>query len=240
MAGINLTIDSLNFVSQKQTILNNISLELNNPQTITLLGPNGAGKSTLLKAMAAMLYCQQGKVTLNNIDANKNRIEYLSNIGYMLEIPLIISELTTLEQLQLIANIKCVANNKTAIQQVVELCQLQKVLNKRTNKLSLGYRQRLNLAQALLNKPKLLIMDEPLNGLDPHLIIEFRNIIKQVKKDSLIVMSTHYLAEAEIISDKVLIIQNGKLLDNIENKESQEFDLESIYMQHTASVDQKI
>lgn len=235
MPNINLQLTALTFATKQQQILQDITLNLVNPQMVTLLGPNGAGKSTLLKSMAAVLYCQLGSVTLNGIDAQKNRPNYLSQIGFMPEVPLVIAELTVLEQLQLIANNKQISQPKQAIKRVVSLCQLQEVINKRTCQLSLGYRQRLNLAQALLNKPKLLIMDEPLNGLDPHLVIELRNIINQLKKDSIIVMSTHYLAEAELISDRVLIMQNGKMLDNIERKGSKSFDLERVYMQHTAT-----
>jgi len=235
MSDINLQLASLNFAYKKQNILKNISLNLSNPQMVTLLGPNGAGKSTLLKSMAAVLYCQSGSVTLNAIDAENNRLSYLPQIGFMPEAPLVVSELTVIEQLQLIANIKQVINAEQAIERVVSLCQLQDVVNKRTGHLSLGYRQRLNLAQAILNKPKLLVMDEPLNGLDPHLIIEFRNIIGGLKKDTLIIMSTHYLAEAELVSDRVLIMQNGQMLDNIERKDSETFDLETVYMQHTSA-----
>ncbi|MCF6319626.1 MAG: ABC transporter ATP-binding protein [Proteobacteria bacterium] len=236
MAKIHLILKSLSFFLknkkiQNQKILDDIQLNILGAQTVTLLGPNGAGKSTLLKAIAAQLFCQTGSVECNGINAQKNRLRYLSNVGFMPETPLVLAELSVLEQLQLIANIKQIKNAKDAIQRVVDMCQLQKVLHKRTSHLSLGYRQRLNLAQAIINKPLLLIMDEPLNGLDPHLIIEFRNIIQQLKKDCLIIMSTHYLAEAQTISDRVLIMQNGQLLDNISELAS--VDLEQLYMQHT-------
>ena len=233
MPDINLQLASLNYSYKKNNILQDINLNLSNPQMVTLLGPNGAGKSTLLKSMAAVLYCQSGSVVLNGIDAEHNRLAYLPQIGFMPETPLVIAELTVLEQLELMANIKQISDTEQAIERVMSLCQLQEVMNKRTSQLSLGYRQRLNLAQAILNKPKLLIMDEPLNGLDPHLIIEFRNIINQLKQDVLIIMSTHYLAEAELVSDRVLIMQNGQMLDNINRNHSKAFDLERVYMQHT-------
>lgn len=237
MAEIKLRIDDLNYSFRQQKILDKVSLNLSNPQAVTLLGPNGAGKSTLLKVLSASLFCQSGSVSLNGIDSETQRLQYLSQVGYMPETPLVLAELSVLEQLLLIANNKQVVNPKESIERVVEICQLKSVVNKRTNQLSLGYRQRLNLAQAIITQPPLLIMDEPLNGLDPHLIIEFRNIIKQLKKDSLVIMSTHYLAEAELISDRVLIMQNGQLLDNIEMQISVNISLEEVYMQHTESIE---
>ncbi|MBL4660664.1 MAG: ABC transporter ATP-binding protein [Alcanivoracaceae bacterium] len=235
MVNIILTVESLNFNIRNTNILNNIDFELHGFQVVTLLGPNGTGKSTLLKSLAAQLYCQQGHILLNDIDAEKCRSLYLTKIGYMPENALIIPELTVMEQLQLMANGKQLQDTHNAIESVIEQCQLKNVLDKRTCQLSLGFTQRLNLAQAIMNKPQLLIMDEPLNGLDPHLIIEFRNIIKQLKKDTLIIMSTHYLAEAQTISDRVLIMQNGQMLDDLNMSQQLEgFDLEKAYMQHTA------
>jgi ABC-2 type transport system ATP-binding protein len=228
---INLQLQSLNYLYRKQKILDDVNLSLSSPQIVTLLGPNGAGKSTLLKSLAAELYCQSGTIQLNDIDTNKLRLTYLAQIGYMPEVALIIPELTVLEQLSLITNTRRINDSEKSIKKVMNICQLQIVSNKRTNQLSLGFRQRLNLAQALLNKPKLLILDEPLNGLDPHLIIEFRNTLNTLKKDTLIIMSTHYLAEAKLISDRVLIMQSGQILDNIEMSECS--DLEKMYLQHT-------
>jgi len=236
MNSIQLKVDSLNYNFGHQTVLNNISLYLQGFQIVTLLGPNGTGKSTLIKALAANLFCQSGHVCLNNFDSEIDRTDYLKLIGYMPEVPLVIKELTVREQLELVANCKQITDVDLSIERVIEVCQLQSVLLKRTKNLSLGFKQRLNLAQAIINKPKLLIMDEPLNGLDPHLIIKFRNIIKELKKSTMIVLSTHYLAEAQNVSDRILIMQNGRLLDNINLRHNiHTTDIEEIYMQHTAN-----
>lgn len=226
-----LSINNLTFQIGKVSILKDINLKLDGSQVVTLLGPNGAGKSTLLKVCAGALFGKKGKVEFDNIDAETNRLNYLKLIGYMPENAVVIPALSVVEQLNLYASTRCIKNSQQHIQRVMQMCQLEDVANKRTHKLSLGYKQRLNLAQALLNSPKVLIMDEPLNGLDPHLIIEFRNIIKQLKKVTLVIMSTHYLAEAQMISDRVLIMKEGKLLDNIEM--IAEINLEELYMQHT-------
>ena len=234
MENIDLQLKSINHSIDHNIIINDITLNLAGPQAVALLGPNGAGKSTLLKTLSAQLHPNKGQVYLNGINAETNRQKYLSYIGYMPENATIIPELTVNEQLSLMAHLHGNKQVKSNLQQVIKLCHLQKVINKRTDQLSLGYKQRLNLAQALINQPLVLIMDEPLNGLDPHLILEFRNIIKHLKKNTLILISTHYLAEAEIISDRVLIMQNGIMLDNILIDRTAAFNLEQAYMQHTA------
>lgn len=240
MPPINLTIDSLDFKINKKSILNQISLNLKGAQAICVLGPNAAGKSTLLKCLAAQLIPNSGVIKFAGINAFSQRSEYLSHIGYMPEKAVILAELTTHEQLQLSANIQNISSPEKNINTVIKLCQLQSVLNTRTRHLSLGFKQRLNLAQALLKQPQLLILDEPLNGLDPLLIIEFRNIIQQLKSQCLVIMSTHYLAEAEIVSDRVLMIENGCLLDDIDIKNlPQDTDLEAIYLQHMKKIKQE-
>ena len=240
MPPIKLTVDSLNFKIHKKSILKQINLNLNGAQVISVLGPNAAGKSTLLKCLAAQLIPNSGAIKFAEIDAFSQRTEYLSRLGYMPEKPVILAELTTFEQLGLMATIQNIEKSNESINAVIEMCQLQSVLNVRTHHLSLGFRQRLNLAQALLKQPELLILDEPLNGLDPLLIIEFRNIIQQLKSQCLVIMSTHYLAEAQLVSDRVLMIESGCLLDNIDMKtNAQKTDLEDIYLQHMKNIKQQ-
>ncbi len=222
-----LTIKNLRFSIGGQQIVDDLGFTVANNQSITLLGPNGAGKSTLLKMLAAHLVPQKGTIQLNNINPNTHRLDYLNRVGYMPETPLILPELTVTEQLQLVATQK----KMQLTDKLIEQCHLQSVLKKRCHQLSLGYRQRLNLAQALLTQPKLLIMDEPLNGLDPHLIVDFRTIIQQLKSNTIVIMSTHYLAEAQTVSDRVLIMQQGRLLDDIVLDSNS--NLEELYMQHT-------
>ncbi len=232
-----LTIESLNYSLRKNKVLNNINLHLQGAQAVCLLGPNGAGKSTLLKVCAAMLYAQNGYVEFNRVSPENNKIQYLSQIGYMPETAFIAPELTVSEQLKLMANIRQVADLSQAVNKVVELCQLKSALNKRCQHLSLGYRQRLNLAQAIINRPQLIIMDEPLNGLDPHSMVKFRNIINELKKSCLVLVSTHYLAEAQLISDRVIILQEGKILDNLDMNAEKTINLEQLYMQHTKDLE---
>jgi len=215
MQKLKLKIESLAYSCNNKKILKNINLELQGNQIIALLGPNGAGKSTFLKALSAQLICNKSTIVFNDYDSHTNRFEYLSQIGYMPEVACFFPELTVLEQLQLFAHSKKVCNLDKCVDEVLELCNLNSVQNHRINKLSLGYKQRLNLAQALMNQPKLLLLDEPLDGLDPILIIEFRKIIKQASQTSIVFLSTHILPEAELISDSVVFMMHGNLSDPI-------------------------
>ena len=149
MVNPTLTIESLIFNVGARAILKDITCQLGGSQVVSLLGPNGAGKSTLLKCLAAQRYATSGRIQLNGVDAHKERYDYLPLVGFMPETPMILSELTVFEQLQLVADSVMLTNKDQAIEQVLETCQLHKVLNNRTTQLSLGYRQRLNLAQAL-------------------------------------------------------------------------------------------
>lgn len=234
MVDVHLSVLSLNFNQGRQQILHDINCELKSPQVVCLLGPNGAGKSTLLKCLAGQRHPSSGQILLNELDAHQHRSQYLSKVGYMPEQAMTLAELTVMEQLQLMAEAKGLSNDSSAIERVVEHCKLNAVLCNKVAQLSLGFRQRLNLAQALMAQPSVLIMDEPLNGLDPHSIIELRHTIQSLKTHTLIIFSTHYLAEAHTVSDRVLIMQSGQIKDNIDVSSLHDGqDLERLYLSHT-------
>lgn len=212
MTQLNLKIDSLAYTCYQKNIIDDVNYELTGNQVVALLGPNGAGKSTLLKALSSQLSCTQGSIKFNDFDSQTDRKKYLNELGYMPEVACFFPELNVMEQLSLFAENFQIIDKKQRLEEMIELCGLNTVINKRMNKLSLGYKQRVNLAQALLNQPKLLLLDEPLNGLDPSLIIEFRDIIKNASDSSIVFLSTHILSEAELINDTVLIMNHGKLI----------------------------
>lgn len=228
-----LSAESIHYRVGRNDIIKDISFRFCGPQAVCILGPNGAGKSTLLKLISATLLSEQNNIRLSGLNPYIDRREYTQHIGYMPEVPFIAPMLNVAEQLNLMANTLSPDIENSAIKDVIHTCHLDNVLEVRCERLSLGYKQRLNLAQALLKSPDVLIMDEPLNGLDPHLIIEFRDIINELKKSVLVLFSTHYLAEAQKVSDKIMIMQHG-VLQEIINLEKENFcDLEKIYMQHT-------
>lgn len=176
------------------------------------LGPNGAGKSTTIRMLLGLIKETKGEVKVFNKLIKEERIAILSRIGSMVETPSYYGHLTAYENLEVTR--KILGAEKKEIERVLEIVKLTEVRNKAVKKFSLGMKQRLGIAQALLGKPELLILDEPTNGLDPSGIIEIRELIKSLPKDYgiTILISSHILSEIELMATHVGIINKGKLL----------------------------
>ena len=183
------------------------------------LGPNGAGKSTTLKMILGLAKPTEGEITLFGKDANyKNRLDILKNVGSLIESPSYYGHLTGIENLKIVQILRGVSEKN--IQKVLEIVRLDKEKNKKVSQYSLGMKQRLGLAAALLSFPKLLILDEPTNGLDPAGIQEMRELICSLPKkyDMTVVVSSHLLSEIDQMASTVGIINHGELIfqDNLE------------------------
>jgi len=183
------------------------------------LGPNGAGKSTTLKMILGLVKPTEGEITVFGKALNhRNRIEILENIGSLIESPSYYGHLTGRENLKIVQTLRNVPEKH--IEEVLNIVRLEKEKNKKVNQYSLGMKQRLALAAALLNFPKLLILDEPTNGLDPAGIQEMRELICSLPKkyDMTVVVSSHILSEIDQMASTVGIISNGELIfqDNLE------------------------
>ncbi|AYV69609.1 bacitracin ABC transporter ATP-binding protein [Niallia circulans] len=176
------------------------------------LGPNGAGKSTTIRMLLGLIKETEGEVKVFNKSIKDDRIAILSRIGSMVETPSYYGHLTAYENLEITR--KILGAEKKEIERVLEIVKLTEVRNKAVKKFSLGMKQRLGIAQALLGKPELLILDEPTNGLDPSGIIEIRELIKSLPKDYgiTILISSHILSEIELMATHVGIINKGRLL----------------------------
>lgn len=176
------------------------------------LGPNGAGKSTTIRMLLGLIKETKGEVKVFNKSIKDDRIAILSRIGSMVETPSYYGHLTAYENLEVTR--KILGAEKKEIERVLEIVKLTEVRNKAVKKFSLGMKQRLGIAQALLGKPELLILDEPTNGLDPSGIIEIRELIKSLPKDYgiTILISSHILSEIELMATHVGIINKGRLL----------------------------
>lgn len=176
------------------------------------LGPNGAGKSTTIRMLLGLIKETKGEVKVFNKSIKDDRITILSRIGSMVETPSYYGHLTAYENLEVTR--KILGAEKKEIERVLEIVKLTEVRNKAVKKFSLGMKQRLGIAQALLGKPELLILDEPTNGLDPSGIIEIRELIKSLPKDYgiTILISSHILSEIELMATHVGIINKGRLL----------------------------
>lgn len=191
----------------------NLNLEVNKGEVYGFLGPNGAGKSTSLKMLLGLVKPTNGKIEIFNKEFNeKNRISILKNIGSLIESPAYYDHLTGLENMRIMQ--KLLNAPPKNIDKALEIVRLQNAKDKKVRNYSLGMKQRLGIAMAILNFPKLLILDEPTNGLDPSGIHEIRELIKSFPKeyDMTVIISNHLLNEIDMIATQVGIITEGKLV----------------------------
>ncbi len=198
----------------KKQILKNVSFEINEGDILGFIGPNGAGKTTTIKLMLGLQSITSGKVTINGFDIQKNFTKAIEKVGAIVENPDLYMYLSGYENLKLIANLyKGIDENR--IQEVVKLVKLENRIKDKVSKYSLGMRQRLGIAQAILHKPNLLILDEPTNGLDPEGMKEMRELLTDLahKEKMAILISSHNLAELDNLCNKVCIIKNGEIIE---------------------------
>lgn len=201
-----------------QKALDNISFSIKKGEIVGFLGPNGAGKSTLMKILTTYINADEGSAMVNGHDVITNQKAVQLSIGYLPEHNPLYLDLYVREYLAFNADVYKVA--KSRIEEVIQLTGLTTESHKKIGQLSKGYRQRVGLASALLHNPDVLILDEPTTGLDPNQLIDIRNVIKNAGKDKTIFLSTHIMQEVEAICDRVIIINNGKIvadkkLDNL-------------------------
>lgn len=196
-----------------RTAVDSISFEVGKGEIVGFLGPNGAGKSTTLRTLTCFLSATEGTATVAGYDIYKDSIKVRRHVGYMPEnVPLYL-DMRVGEYLRFRARLKGMSYRDTrkAVQEVIDSCSLSEVERKIIGTLSKGYKQRVGLADALVNKPDLLILDEPTNGLDPSQIRQSRELIKRLGERHTILISTHILTEVEAICGRVIIIDKGKI-----------------------------
>lgn len=192
-------------------IIKNLSFSIKAGEIFGFLGPNGAGKTTTIRMMVDLIAMDEGTIQILGNDITKDREKTLAGIGAVVENPELYSYLSGLENLRQIARIRGLGEDK--IQEVVALVGLTGRIKDKMRKYSLGMKQRLGLAAALLSDPRLLILDEPTNGLDPNGIIEFRAILKRMarEKNMAVFVSSHILAEVQQLCDTVAFVENGEI-----------------------------
>jgi ABC-type multidrug transport system ATPase subunit len=206
--------------------LDNISLRVEKGSIYGFLGPNGAGKTTTLRLILGLLKKQRGTISIFNKKFDTNRVEILRNIGSLIESPSIYGHLTAVENLRLLQKIYQCPTARIA--EVLELVGLAGTGNKKAGQFSLGMKQRLSIAVALLHSPALLILDEPTNGLDPNGIIEIRELLRRLNREHgiTVVISSHLLSEIDKLVSHIGIINKGRMifqgtLDELKQKQQQ-------------------
>ena len=198
----------------KKRVLNDVSFTINDGEILGFIGPNGAGKTTTIKVILGLQSLDSGEVIINGYSITDNFSKAIERVGAIVENPDSYMYLSGRKNLELIANMYD-SITKERIDEVIKLVGLENRINDKVSKYSLGMRQRLGIAIALLNKPNLLILDEPTNGLDPEGIKELRDLLKNLakKEKTSILISSHNLSELESFCTDVCIIQNGVILD---------------------------
>lgn len=195
--------------------VDNISFKVNDGEILGFLGPNGAGKSTTMNILTGYISSTSGKALIDGIDILEKPIEAKAKIGYLPEQPPLYLDMTVKEYLNFIYDLKkCKLPRNSHLKDICRLVKIENVYNRIIKNLSKGYKQRVGFAQALVGNPNVLILDEPTVGLDPNQIIEIRSLIKKLGKNHTVILSSHILSEVQAVCDKIVVINEGKIVAN--------------------------
>ena len=195
-----------------QVVLDNISFDVGKSEILGFLGPNGAGKTTTMKIITGALFPDSGEVQVSGFDVFDNVQEVKNRVGYLAEHNPLYSDMYIKEFLLFVAGVYGINNKSAKVKELIEFTGLTKEQNKKINQLSKGYKQRVGLAQVLMNDPEVLILDEPTTGLDPNQLKEIRALIKSTGKDKTVIFSTHIMQEVQALCDRVIILNEGKIV----------------------------
>ncbi|MEN8731983.1 MAG: ATP-binding cassette domain-containing protein [Bacteroidia bacterium] len=220
---MSIEINQLTKVYGEQKAINNISFSVGAGEVVGFLGPNGAGKSTTMKILSGFIPATSGTAKVMGIDVAKDPLAVKKRIGYLPELNPLYDDMFIVEYLQFNADIYQLKNAKQEIERVINKTGLSVERHKKISQLSKGYRQRVGLAQALLNNPDVLILDEPTSGLDPNQMSEIRQLIANLSKEKTILLSTHIMQEVEAMCNRVIIINRGSIVadDTVSNVKQQ-------------------
>ncbi len=209
---MSVKIHNLTKTYGNQLVLDNISFEVGKSEILGFLGPNGAGKTTTMKIITGSLLPDKGEVSVSGYDVFSDIQEVKKRVGYLAEHNPLYDEMYVKEFLLFIAGVYGVDKKVAKVKEMIELTGLSQEQNKKIIQLSKGYKQRVGLAQVLLNDPEVLILDEPTTGLDPNQLKEIRALIKETGKDKTVIFSTHIMQEVQALCDRVIILNNGKIV----------------------------
>ncbi|MDY3319693.1 ATP-binding cassette domain-containing protein [Riemerella anatipestifer] len=209
-----MILDIVNLTKKfgEQVALNQINLTIQKNEIIGLLGPNGAGKSTLMKTISGVLDIEEGEISFNGTSLSAGALDAKKKIGFLPENNPLYTEMYVREYLELVADIHRIP--KQSIDEVIDLVGITPEKSKKIGQLSKGYKQRVGLAQAIIHRPDLLILDEPTNGLDPNQILEIREVIKEIGRKKTVILSTHIMQEVEALCSRVILIHKGNIMQD--------------------------
>ncbi|MBK7869082.1 MAG: ATP-binding cassette domain-containing protein [Ignavibacteriales bacterium] len=211
---MSIRLENVTRLFGEQYAVNDISFEVKTGEIVGFLGPNGAGKTTTMKMITGFLAPTAGKIFINDQPVWENPGAVKKITGYLPENNPLYYDMYVTDYLEYVAGLQQMEKGSITqrVREMVVVCGLDREKHKKIGELSKGYRQRVGLAQALIHDPQILILDEPTTGLDPNQIIEIRNLIKEAGKEKTVILSTHILPEVEAMSDRILIINEGKIV----------------------------
>lgn len=218
-----LEVENITKSYKNKKVLKEVSFSINDGEIVALIGPNGAGKTTIMKIISDLLEEDSGTVKICGLLANDNRVEYLSKFSSIIETPSLYEMLSGYDNINFIRKINNVSMDK--MNNVLEFINIGETIQDKVKSYSLGMKQRLALGIALINEPKLLILDEPTNGLDPEGVIEFRKLLKKFATENgmSILISSHILSELDKICTRILFIKEGELVNMEDINRKQEY-----------------
>ena len=207
-----IEINNLTKKYKEKTAVNELSLTINKGELFSLLGTNGAGKTTTIKILSTLILPTSGSIKINNLDIIKDKRKIKEIINISPQETAIAPNLTVLENLYFIADIYKIPNKKEKVEELIKIFKLEEVLKQKAKTLSGGYQRKLSIAISLINNPIVLFLDEPTLGLDVISRRELWKVIKSLKGNTTIILTTHYMEEAEELSDRIGIMNKGKLI----------------------------
>ena len=211
---MSINVKNLSKTYTEKLALDNISFSIEKGEIVVLLGPNGAGKSTLMKILAQSLTQYKGEVSICNLNSHKNNLLIKSKIGYLAENNPLYDNMFVKEYLSFVSKVYKIQNSENRIIEIMEATGLTKEYKKKISALSKCFKQRVGLAAAFIHNPDVLILDEPTTGLDPNQLIEMRKLIKKISEEKTVLLSTHILQEAYKICTRVILLNNGQIIDD--------------------------
>ena len=206
---MSIQLENITKVYGKQKALENLTFTAEEGQILGLLGPNGAGKTTCMKIISCFMPQSSGNVSVYGMKPESSSLEIRRILGYLPEHNPLYENMYVKEYLEFVAGIHDLKDKSKYVEEAIEKTGLSLEQNKLISSLSKGYKQRVGIAQAIIHNPKVLILDEPISGLDPNQIIEIRELIKKLKEDKVVIFSSHILQEVESLCDKVVILDKG-------------------------------
>jgi ABC-2 type transport system ATP-binding protein len=209
-----IQVESLTKYYKDLCAVDQITFDIKKGEILGLLGPNGAGKTTTLRMLTGFLQPSAGDIRVKDLSIDKDVLEIKKLLGYLPEEAPLYHDMLVYDYLNYVAEIREIEKGQkvSRIRQLADLCDINEVMHQPIGELSKGYKQRVGLAHAMMNDPEILVLDEPTSGLDPNQIVEIRKIIKRIGKQKTIILSTHILSEAEATCDRIVIINQGKIV----------------------------